>query len=258
MPWYNVSPHFLLHRRCSSHSESQYNNLLWDWHVNVRMCVFICWASFEIKGLFWIKIGSAVCLYTLCRWVCLKWRVHIIPLGASFCEDVPLVEFMYFVFTCMPGGVTVGDSGLCCFVPCLSSAVISLCLLILHRRFWPHSVSVYIHQGTLEGGRCRGRQRKCLLDNSKSEHQRPCQNCSPVLFLSDPVGQGTEVNWTELNAGQCLNGSGPLRGLNLLSTSNTSSWATHSFMFSSLAEFPRGFCSTATGIEASSIHRSVS
>ena len=30
----------------------------------------------------------------------------------------------------MPGGVTVGDSGLCCCVLCLSSAIISLCLLI--------------------------------------------------------------------------------------------------------------------------------
>ena len=34
-------------------------------------------------------------------------------------EDVPLVEFMYPVFTRMPGGITVGDSGLFC-VPCLS------------------------------------------------------------------------------------------------------------------------------------------
>ena len=47
------------------------------------------------------------------------------PLGASFFEDVPLVEFMYLVFTHMPGGVTVGDSGLCCCVPCLSSAITS-------------------------------------------------------------------------------------------------------------------------------------
>ena len=52
------------------------------------------------------------------------------PLGASFFEDVPLVGFIYLVFTRTPGGVTVGDSGLCCCVPCLSSAVISLCLLI--------------------------------------------------------------------------------------------------------------------------------
>ena len=34
------------------------------------------------------------------------------PQGASFFEDVPLVEFMYLVFTRMPGGATEGDSGL--------------------------------------------------------------------------------------------------------------------------------------------------
>ena len=53
------------------------------------------------------------------------------PLGASFLEDVPLVKFIHLVLTRMPGGVTVGDSGLCCYVPCLSSAIISLCMLIL-------------------------------------------------------------------------------------------------------------------------------
>ena len=46
-------------------------------------------------------------------------------------EDVPLVEFIYVVSTRMPVGVTVGDSGLCCCVPCLSSAIISLCLSII-------------------------------------------------------------------------------------------------------------------------------
>ena len=35
-------------------------------------------------------------------------------LGSSFFEDVSLVEFMYLALTRMPGGVTVGDSGLCC------------------------------------------------------------------------------------------------------------------------------------------------
>ena len=49
-------------------------------------------------------------------------------------EDVPLVEFMCLVFTCMPGGVTKGDSALCC-VCCPLSTIISLCLLILHQMF---------------------------------------------------------------------------------------------------------------------------
>ena len=40
------------------------------------------------------------------------------------------MEFMYPVFTRMPAGVTIRDSGLCCCVPCLMSAITSLCLLI--------------------------------------------------------------------------------------------------------------------------------
>ena len=55
------------------------------------------------------------------------------PLGGIlffFLKNVPVVDFMYRVFTRMPGGVTVDDSGLCCCVPCLSSAVIFLCLWI--------------------------------------------------------------------------------------------------------------------------------
>ena len=52
------------------------------------------------------------------------------PLGASFFEELPLVEFTYLVFTRMPGEVTVGDSGLCCCAPCLLSVINSLCRLI--------------------------------------------------------------------------------------------------------------------------------
>ena len=37
----------------------------------------------------------------------------------------------YLVMTRTPGGVTVGDSGLCCCAPCLSSAINSLCLSLL-------------------------------------------------------------------------------------------------------------------------------
>ena len=36
------------------------------------------------------------------------------PLGESFFEVVPLVKFMYLVFTYAPGGVTIGDLGLLC------------------------------------------------------------------------------------------------------------------------------------------------
>ena len=58
--------------------------------------------------------------------------------GASFLEDVTLVEFMYLVFTRMSGGVTVGDSSLCCCVPCLLSSVASLRLMSLRRRRRPY------------------------------------------------------------------------------------------------------------------------
>ena len=51
--------------------------------------------------------------------------IHAIG-GHLFWGDVSLVEFMYSVLTRMPGGVTVGDSFLCCSVPCLLSAVNSL------------------------------------------------------------------------------------------------------------------------------------
>ena len=53
------------------------------------------------------------------------------------------MEFTYLVFTRMPGGVTVGNLGLCCCVPCLSSVIISVYLLILLRRSRPTSVSDY-------------------------------------------------------------------------------------------------------------------
>ena len=40
---------------------------------------------------------------------------------------------MFPVFTCMPDRITVGSSGLCCFVPCLFSTVTFHCLLMLSR-----------------------------------------------------------------------------------------------------------------------------
>ena len=48
---------------------------------------------------------------------------------------------VHLVYTQIPGGVTIGDSGLCCCVPCPSSTIISLCLLILHKCFRPHSIT---------------------------------------------------------------------------------------------------------------------
>ena len=66
-------------------------------------------------------------------------------LGSSFFQEVALVEFIRYiiclVFTRMPGGVTVGDLGLSCCVPCLLSAVHSPCSLIIRWRSTLHSVS---------------------------------------------------------------------------------------------------------------------
>ena len=75
-----------------------------------------------------IKLGSVVCLYTPVL-PSVNEMEGVYATGASFFEDLPLVEFMYLVFTLMPGGFTVGDSGLCCRVPCLSNGFISLHLL---------------------------------------------------------------------------------------------------------------------------------
>ena len=45
--------------------------------------------------------------------------------------DVPLLEFLYPVCTRIPGGVTVGGSGLRCCVPCPLSAMNSILLLLI-------------------------------------------------------------------------------------------------------------------------------
>ena len=82
-----------------------------------------------------MKIGSVVCLYTPVP-PSVPEMEGIYVTGVILFEDVPLVEFMYLVFARVPGDVTVGDSGLSCCVPCLSSAVISICLLT--RRLWPN------------------------------------------------------------------------------------------------------------------------
>ena len=76
-----------------------------------------------------MKTGSAVCLSTpVSQSVPEMEGIHATGgMGGSYFEDVCLEEFMYRVSTCMPGGVAVGNPGLCCYVPCLS-----ICLLIVH------------------------------------------------------------------------------------------------------------------------------
>ena len=101
-------------------------------------CVYMLSQFRDLRTMSGLKcklVLSYACRHLCCR-VCLKWRVYV-PLGASFLlllllsfEDVALVQFVYLVFTHMPAGVTVGDSGLCGCVPRLSSAIVSLCLVM--------------------------------------------------------------------------------------------------------------------------------
>ena len=91
--------------------------------LNVQICLFICWASFEIKGLCLILNENLVLSYAcahLCCWVCLKWREYICHWGASFlrmCLWWSLCTLC--LLACQVRG-TVGDSGFCwCF--CVTS-----------------------------------------------------------------------------------------------------------------------------------------
>ena len=90
----------------------------------VCICVIICWASFEIKGLCPVLNKNELCFMPVhtCVAEC-AWNVgYTRHFGASVFEDVPLVEFMYLVpcerHACYVR-VTVGDSGLCCI--CVTS-----------------------------------------------------------------------------------------------------------------------------------------
>ena len=64
-------------------------DVLWSWSVS-------CMIFSRNKNL----VLSYTCTH-LCRRVCLKWKVYM-PLGASVFGDLPLMEFMYHVFTRMP------------------------------------------------------------------------------------------------------------------------------------------------------------
>ena len=107
-----------------------YNNSLWDYHVIVCMCVFIFEAVSRSTDLVRspIKIGSVVCLCTCVAEY--AWNGgYVCHLGHPFLRMYLWWSLLYLVFTCMSGGVAVGDSGLSCCVPCLWSAIISLGLL---------------------------------------------------------------------------------------------------------------------------------
>ena len=69
------------------------------------VCLYIEPVS-RSKDYVWsqIKIGFVVCLYTPVSSSVSEMEGNM-PLGASFFDDVPLVEFIYLVFTRTPGGL---------------------------------------------------------------------------------------------------------------------------------------------------------
>ena len=93
-----------------------------------------------------------------------------------------LVEFIYLVFTRMPVGVIVGDSGLCWCVPCLSSAIIYGCLMILHWRSSPHSVHEDIWN--VSKGRCPKGSSTVPASSSFLIYWSAISGCSSANFSS--------------------------------------------------------------------------
>ena len=94
------------------------------------MCVCVClyvepFSRYEDYVRSRIKIGFVVCLYTPLS-PSVPEMEGVYATGGILSWGCTLVEFIYLIFTRMPGGVTVGDLGLCCCVPCPSSAIISL------------------------------------------------------------------------------------------------------------------------------------
>ena len=84
--------------------------------LNVQICLFVCWASFEIKGLCLILNKNLVLSYAcahLCCWVCLKWRVYICHWWASFLRMCLWWSLCTLCLLACQVRVTVGDSGLC-------------------------------------------------------------------------------------------------------------------------------------------------
>ena len=127
-----------LHKSCKPHSVSDYNTSLCGQRVNGCMCVCVCVCLYVeqvsrskdyVRSR--IKIGSmpvhtcvAECAWN--GWYIWHWGHSFFCLfWGCTCGGVYMPSI-----SCTPGGVTVGDSGLCCCVPCLSNTIISLCLLI--------------------------------------------------------------------------------------------------------------------------------
>ena len=102
----------------------------------------------------------------------------------SFFEDAPLMECIYLVLTRMLGGITVGDSGLCCYVPCPSSGIISLCLLIHCLRRHRKKLSDLILNTQSTAQVVSGRN---IFIKSKEKRKKRCPIRSSLLFMFEEV-----------------------------------------------------------------------
>ena len=97
--------------------QKQSITIIYNFYLTQSLFVFICWANFEIKGLYYVwpwikKIGSVCVLYAVhtCCWVSLKWRYIW---EVYFVEDVLLVGLVWNLLVCQVR-VTISDSCLCC------------------------------------------------------------------------------------------------------------------------------------------------
>ena len=114
--------------------------------IPLCVCVFMCECVSLFKYSWWLCYHFVTLVTILSRFTLpISDLLYLVP----HLKDVPLAEFMYFVFTCMPGVVTIGNSDLCCRVPCLSNALISLCWFLSHSEYHLMTrVTILSHSGS--------------------------------------------------------------------------------------------------------------
>ena len=86
-------------------------------------------------------MSYVICLYTPVSLSVLEFEmegIYIYATGGILSEYVRLVVVKYRVVTHMPDGVIIGDSNLCCYVPCLWSAIPLLIMLACDMK--PHLI----------------------------------------------------------------------------------------------------------------------
>ena len=127
--WYMST---VLWRKCCCDLRSRLPSIFWMlcWNSSSAFrFVVVYWASVESeKSVMLLEWIEKVSLYSHFKPNELYYNVSLICYAAWFYAkwECNFGGVMYLVFTCMPGGTTAGDLGLCCCVPCLLSADNSL------------------------------------------------------------------------------------------------------------------------------------